>query len=59
MTIIKLPEKFNEYDPETLKHLQDVYLMMLKVEKLDFYLVLHLKWGLGQMFKIELQQFII
>ena len=30
MTIIKLPEKFNEYDPETLKHLQDVYLMMLK-----------------------------
>lgn len=28
--IIKLPEKFNEYDPETLKHLQDVYLMMLK-----------------------------
>lgn len=30
MTIINLPEKFNEYDPETLKHLQDVYLMMLK-----------------------------
>ena len=30
MTIIKLPEKFNEYDPKTLKHLQDVYLMMLK-----------------------------
>lgn len=30
MTIIKLPKKFNEYDPKTLKHLQDVYLMMLK-----------------------------
>lgn len=30
MTIITLPKKFNEYDPETLKHLQDVYLMMLK-----------------------------
>ena len=30
MTIIKLPKKFNEYNPKTLKHLQDVYLMMLK-----------------------------
>lgn len=30
MTIITLPKKFNEYNPKTLKHLQDVYLMMLK-----------------------------
>ncbi len=31
MTIIKLPEKFNEYDPETLKHFCKMfYLMMLK-----------------------------
>lgn len=30
MTIIDLPKKFNKYDPKTLKHLQDIYLMMLK-----------------------------
>lgn len=29
MAIIKIPEKFNKYDPQILKHVQDLNLMML------------------------------
>ena len=29
MAIIRIPEKFNKYDPEILKHIQDLNLMML------------------------------
>ena len=29
MAIIRIPEKFNKYDPQILKHVQDLNLMML------------------------------